>query len=92
MTNFVIRSMSATDYTPTQESTPYHIYLKPEAARDRAWWTQRLSEAQKFDTAEAAAAEMARAFPDPDKAGRQQVAPVDARGFPPFWERGAAAS
>lgn len=68
MTKFVIRSMSTTDYVcaghgrPEQKPEPYHIYLVKPENRAGAWWRNWIGDAMKFDTMEAAQAEIDRCF------------------------------
>lgn len=86
---FVVRSMSTTDYVPggqghpAQQPQPYHIYLMPAAQRARAYWGGEHC-AQLFGSEADAHAEAERAG-----IARFQVAPLgaDALGLPAYWER-----
>lgn len=63
---FVIRSMSTTDYRPAdrwgpeQRPVPYHIYLKPIGQRSGAFWANHTVHAMKFASIEEAQAEADR--------------------------------
>jgi len=59
MSYFLIRSMSTTDMGPGRPPVPYHIYLLPVDKRIGAYWSS-IYNAQKFDTREAAQAEIDR--------------------------------
>lgn len=65
-TEFVIRSMSTTDYRPAdrwgpeQKPVPYHIYLKPIDKRASAFWTNHTIDAMKFANVADAQAEADR--------------------------------
>ena len=82
---FVIRSMSATDFTPNTPSVPYEVFLLPPHKRHGAWWTKSASQAMTFYTEEDAIAEWKRCrFHTTPMLGRQDIAP---KGHPvPVWE------
>jgi hypothetical protein len=89
MTQFVIRSMTTTDYDFRRPSTPvvpYHIYLLPSHKRRGAYWSSKW-EAERFDTIEAAEAEVARSLPVRDKwDSRPEIVPVNDDNIPTFWD------
>ena len=63
MTQYLIRSMSTTDYAPQykQEARPFHIYLlKPEERRS-AFWSVYCGMVQQFDSIDDALAHGAAA-------------------------------
>lgn len=90
MSNFVVRSMSTTDYRPAWRSgttfvpeqlpQPYHIYLLEK--RIGAYWASGLHTAMKFETEEAAQAEI-------DRCGLTScdIVPVDHSKLLNFWEK-----
>lgn len=90
---YLIRSMSTTDYVPAgrgcpeQKPVPYHIFLLKPEKRGGAWWTKSLlrAEIMTFDSEEEAVAERDRLFAN-DPYTKPQVVPVDQRGVPSFWE------
>lgn len=67
---FVIRSMSTTDYRPAmrcgttlipeQKPQPYHIYLKPVGQRSGAYWANHIGQAMRFANVAEAQAEADR--------------------------------
>ncbi len=96
MANFVIRSMSTTDYRcagyglPEQKPVPYHIYLAKPEKRGSAWWTTSLNDLARYETEADAQAEYDRLFAE-EKYSKPQIVPVDAdaRGIPSYWEEAA---
>jgi hypothetical protein len=81
---YVIRSMTTTDYDGRNPVRPYHVYLKPERERFGAWWAGRF-DAERFDTIEEAKAARERAG---NSALGAQIAATDAeaRGLPNYWD------
>lgn len=89
MTQYVVRSMTTTDYDPRSGKpvTPYHIYLMPSHKRARAYWSSK-HEAQTFATPQEAEAEIARSLHNwdggPDT--KSQIVPYDDTNVPAYWE------
>lgn len=87
MTQFVVRSMTTTDWRPGgPHVTPYHIYLRTADKRVSAYWSDRY-EAAKFESIEAAEKEI-EAWLRNDKIGtrRPDIVPVDDRNVPTYWD------
>lgn len=83
MPEFVIRSMSTSDWNGRDPVVPYHCFLMRPEKRGAAWWSSSMCDAMRFPDQDAAEREWRRLFVG-RVLGRQDIAPV---GHPvPVWE------
>ena len=83
--NYVLRSMTTSDYDyrrPLTPVVPYHIYLLPPEKRRRAYWTRFVGEAMKFASPQEAEAEERRSLSDV----RANVMPERDGEYPTYWD------
>lgn len=85
---YVIRSMSTTDATPSNNPTPYHIYLLKPEKRVGAYWARHQIDAATFDTIDAAMAHGDLALTDK----RFDVVPRRDSDVPTYWDARAGNS
>lgn len=90
MTEFVIRSMTTTDYRIGkygQQPKPYHIYLMKPECRSGAYWNAGGPDIMTFSTIEAARSEIDRCLPR--KASYEplfDIVPKNDALIPTFWD------